>query len=505
MTTLNLKALLPAMSMAIALTTPAIAQDIPNIPSEVTLFKNVMVFDGVNDGLKDVDVLVVKNKIHKIAVDIPESGTWEVEVRTGGSKRLPDPVGGIDGYSFTIQTERGIETKEVEVNVIDGGGRTLMPGLIDSHVHVNMYKDGTIPGLQDTTWEEIGARSAAFAQEMLAMGFTTVRDMCGAHGGLRAVIDEGSLPGPRIYSSGACLSQTGGHGDWGIAGQRKNESNLERLEITRLVDGPAEVLHGARRNFALGANYLKIMVSGGVTSIKDPIYQSAFTDEEIAAAVEVAGDMDSYVAMHVFMDSDLSRALDLGVKVVDHGLTITEPTMQKLVEKEAFFSPNLTALAPEALEHPMHQDPTFPPTAKFLWLRKNSEQLFDLVRKYKPKMVFDSDYVLLTGVPYRQSMDFTKAFMAREFGNLWALQMMTSNGGELAALTGRGNPYPEGKLGVIEEGAYADILIVDGNPLEDITAIGAVDTWFDAEPRGQDVPSIRVIMKDGKFYKNTLN
>ncbi len=494
------------MASAVALTTSAAfaqeaAVDIP----PVTLFKNVMVFDGVNDGLQDVDVLVVKNMIHKIAEDIPEAGKWEVEVKTGGAKRLPDPVGGMDGYSFTIQTERGIETKEVEVNVVDGGGRTLMPGLIDSHVHVNMYKDGTIPGLQDTTWEEIGARSAAFAQEMLAMGFTTIRDMCGAHGGLRTVIDQGLLAGPRIYSSGACLSQTGGHGDWGIAGQRKNESNLERLEITRLVDGPAEVFQGGRRNFALGANYLKIMVSGGVTSIKDPIYQSAFTDEEISAAVEVAGDMDSYVAMHVFMDSDLGRALDLGVKVVDHGLTISAENMKKLVEKEAFFSPNLTALAPEALEHPMHQDPTFPPTAKFLWLRKNSEQLMDLVREYKPKMVFDSDYVLLTGVPYRQSMDFTKAFVAREFGNLWALQMMTSNGGELAALTGRGNPYPEGKLGVIEEGAYADILIVDGNPLEDISAIGAVDTWFDAEPRGQDVPSIRVIMKDGKFYKNTLD
>ena len=293
--------------------------------------------------------------------------------------------------------------------VIDGGGRTLMPGLIDSHVHVNMYKDGTIPGLQDTTWEEIAVRSAAFAQEMLAMGFTTIRDMCGAHGGLRTVLDQGLLPGPRIYAAGACLGQTGGHGDWGIAGQRKNESNLERLEITRMVDGTAEMLAGGRRNFALGANYLKIMVSGGVTSIKDPIYQSGLTDEEISAAVRVAASMDSYVAMHVFMDSDMSRALDLGVKVVDHGLTITEPTMKKLVEKGAFFSPNLTALAPEALEHPMHQDPTFPPTAKFLWLRDNSDELVNLVKKYKPKMVLNSDYVLLTGVPYRQSMDFTKA------------------------------------------------------------------------------------------------
>lgn len=437
--------------------------------------------------------------------DIPSSGTWEVDVRTGGVQQLREPSGGMDGYSFTIIKEGKVETKQVEVNVIDGEGRTLMPGLIDSHVHSNMYKDGTLAILQDTTWEEIGARAAAFAQETLAMGFTTIRDMCGAHEGLKKVIDEGLLPGPRIYLSGACISQTSGHGDWGIAGQQKSESNLERLEITRVVDGRNEILEAGRRNFSLGAHYLKVMVSGGVTSTKDPIYASSFTDDEIRAAVETAEDWGSYVAVHVFQDADLSRALDLGVKVIDHGLTISEASMKKLVEKDAFFSPNLTALAPEALEHPMHQDPTFPPTKKFMWLRNNSAQLTDLIKKYKPKMVFDSDYVLLTGVPYRQSMDFTKFNVAREFGNFWALQMMTVNGGELAALTGPENPYPDGKLGVIEEGAYADILIVDGNPLEDISAIGGNEKWFDAEPREQDVSSIRVIMKDGKIYKNTLD
>jgi imidazolonepropionase-like amidohydrolase len=178
--------------------------------------------------------------------------------------------------------------------------------------------------------------------------------------------------------------------------------------------------------------------------------------------------------------------------------------MKKLVEKGAIYSPNLTALAPEALLHPMHQDPDFPPTKKFMWLRNNSAQVFDLMKKYKPRTVFNSDYILLTGVPYRQALDFTKFNLAREFGNFWALQMMTKNGGELAALTGPENPYPDGKLGVIEEGAYADILIVDGDPLEDVRAIGGNDKWFDAEPRSQDIPSIRVIMKDGRIYKNTL-
>ena len=450
--------------LILAFAAPASAAD----EKPQTLFINVNIFDGTSEQLAMNRRVLVEGNL----------------IKTIGDE--------------TLKANKG-------ATIIDGNGKTLMPGLIDSHVHSNMYINGTIPEFQNTTWEEIGARAAAFAQEMLAMGFTTVRDMCGAHGGLKKVIDEGLLAGPRLYLSGACLSQTAGHGDWGIAGQRKGESNLERLEMTRLMDGRPEVLAGGRRNFALGAHYLKIMVSGGVTSVKDPIFQSAFSDDEISAAVETAEDMDTYVAMHVFMDKDLGRALDLGVKSVDHGLTISEENMQKLVEKGAFFSPNLSALAPEALEHPMHQDPTFPPTVKFMYLRDNSSQLIDLIKKYKPKMVFDSDYVLLTGVPYRQSMDFTKFHVAREFGNLWALQTLTSNGGELAALTGRLNPYQDGKLGVIEKGAYADILIVNGNPLEDITAIGANSKWFDAEPREQNIPAIRVIMKDGKVYKNTLN
>ncbi len=430
------------------------------------LFTNVNIFNGTSEKLiNNQNVLVKDNLISKI----------------GSNLKAP----------------KGATT-------IDGKGMTLMPGLIDSHTHLNMYKTTSLPGIEGTTWEEIGARSAAFAQEMLAMGFTTIRDMGGAHVGLKNVIDEGLLPGPRIYTAGGFISQTAGHGDFGMLTQRKGETNMERLEIARVVDGRKEVLQAGRRNFALGAHYLKVMVSGGVTSLKDPIYASQFSDDELSAAVETAADWGSYVAVHVFQDYDLNRSLDLGVKVIDHGLTIKEETMKKLVEKGAIFSPNLTALAPEALLHPAHQDPTFPSTVKFMWLRDNSAELTNLVKKYKPKMVFNSDYVLLTGVPYRQSIDFTKFHVAREFGNFWALQTLTVNGGELAKLTGPENPYQEGDLGVIKEGAYADILIVDGNPLEDIKAIGANDKWFDAEPRGQDVEPIKLIMKDGVIYKNTL-
>ncbi len=481
------------------------ADGIPTLPESVYLFKNVRVFDGLSDSLQDVDVLVVQNKIHRVEADLPQSGTWDIEVSTGGLTQQKDLTGGMDGYTLNFYIEGGLETRSVDVEVVDGGGRTLMPGLIDSHVHINMYRPGTVNDLENTTWEEIGARAAAFAQEMLANGFTTIRDLCGAHEGLKKVIDEGLLPGPRIYLSGGCISQTSGHGDWGLQTVSKGSSYMEQLEMTRVVDGVDEVLEASRRNFRMGAHFLKLMVGGGVTSIMDPLFGSQFTEEEIRAAVETAEDWGTYVAVHVHMDSDIARALDAGVMSIEHAMTISEENMQKLVELGAFYSPNLGGIAREAMAHPMHRDPTFPPTVKFTWLVDNSSEIYDLIRKYRPKIVFNSDYVLLTGVPFRQAMDFTKHVFAREFGNFWTLQMMTSTAGELAAMTTFENPYPDGRLGVIEEGAYADILLVDGNPLDDFSVIGANEKWFDAEPRGQNIPTIRLIMKDGVIYKNTLS
>ena len=482
----------------------ATVNNFKKIPEDVTLFKNVKVFNGTENKLYDVEVLIVKNKIHKIAKTIPTTGTWEIDTKSGGVKQIKGPETGWGGYSFSTYEAGKKVIKQVNVNVINGGGRTLMPGLIDSHTHLNGYKDGNITTLESTTWEEIAARSAAFAQEMLANGFTTIRDMGGAHVGLKKVIDEGLLPGPRIYTAGAWIGQTAGHGDFSLPAMRKGESNTERLEITRMVDGRDEMFAAARRNFGLGAHFLKIFVSGGVTSIKDPIYASQFSDDEVLAAVETAQDLGTYVAMHVHQDADIGRGLDLGVMSVEHGLTISKKNMKKLVKKGAYYSPNLASVSPEAKAHPMHQDPEFPPTRKFMWLVDNSDKCTDLIREYKPKLVFNTDYVLLTGEPYRAALDFTKFIFAREFGNFWALKSLTSTPGELAKLTGLHNPYADGKLGVIEVGAYADILIVDGNPLEDIKAIGGNQKWFDAEPREQEVQSIKLIMKDGKIYKNSL-
>lgn len=415
----------------------------------------------------------------------------------------------LSGMSVLVEGSLIAEISPGSINadgatVIDGGGRTLMPGLIDSHVHFNLNAGSTLPELQQLTWEEIGARAAHAAQEHLQSGFTTVRDMCGMHTGLKKTIDGGYLEGPRIYLAGGCIGQTGGHGDWGFPNQQPGQSYLEQLEITRMVNGRAEVLAGARRNFAMGAHYIKIMVSGGVTSEKDPIDTSQMTDDEIRAAVEVAESYNSYVAMHVHNDADVNRALDLGVMVVDHGTTITRETAERIRDIGAFWSPNTAAMDEMVWSHPFYQDSTTLPYQKMRALWEPSQGVFDIIRDVRPKVVFNSDFILLSGIPFRQALDFAKWQIADYMGNFEALRSMTSVGGELAALTGPRNPYPDGKLGVIEEGAYADMLIVEGNPLEDISAVGGSEQWFAAPPRGQEVKSIRLIMKNGVIYKNTL-
>ncbi len=436
------------------------------------LFTNVMVWDGTSESLRKADVLVSGNKIS------------EISEQPLASAQSPDVV------------------------VIDGGGRTLMPGLIDSHVHFNLMLDGGPTALENATWEEIGTYAVYAAQEWLKNGFTTVRDMGGMHQGMRRVIDKGLIAGPRIYVAGGFLSQTSGHGDFrtesGAVGQFDAVmSNTVRLGISRIADGPDQVTAVSRANFAGGADYLKIMIGGGVSSEKDPLHSEQFTFEELQAAVEAATQWDTYVAAHVYLDEHIQRGLEAGIKVFDHAQFISEKTARDLKRRDAFISPNVAGMNPDLLKHPVYGNPEGPQYPKVLRFMEDSKRLFDVLRSVKPKVVFNSDIVFTTGPKMRAHLDHEKYALASGIGNYEALKAMTSNGGQLAVLTGENNPYP-GKLGVIEKGALADILIVDGDPLSDITAIGGNSEWLDATPRSEDVPSIRVIMKDGKIYKNTL-
>ncbi|MEO9779409.1 MAG: amidohydrolase family protein [Sedimentitalea sp.] len=475
-------------------------------PPSVTLFKNVMVFDGATDGLQDLDVLVVDNKIHKVAEDIPESGTWEVETRKSSVNLSPISGGAGSGYTFIVEDDEGTQTLEITPSVIDGGGRTLMPGLIDSHTHLYLSMGGGRIGMENSRWDLFPAMGAAAAQEWLADGFTTIRDMGGMHDGLRTVIDQGLLEGPRMYLAGSTISQNSGHGDVLLAGQiDPGENNLGRLGIFVVADGPEGVRHAVRQTFGYDATIVKIMMGGGVAGAKSPMFAPQFTDEEITAAVEEATARDVYVSAHIYTDKEIQLALRLGVKTIEHGQFISEESAILLKEKGGYISPFLASIvSDEIFNHPVFGNPNSFEYPRVVAMKESAKDFVSIMQKVRPKMVFSSDIVNSSGVPARQHRDHEKWVFADKFGNFEALKAMTSVGGELALESGQSNPYPH-KLGVIEKGAYADIILVDGNPLEDITVIGGNPKWFDAEPRERGIATINLIMKDGVIYKNTLN
>ncbi|MCP4396311.1 MAG: amidohydrolase family protein [bacterium] len=445
--------------------TSSYAQDAPQLTQ--TLFRNVKVFNGTEDKLYDYDVLVEGNLIKAVGKDV---------------------------------------AAREDAKVIDGEGRILIPGLIDSHVHLNLSMGGGRIGMENSRWDYIAVMGAAAAQDFFADGFTTLRDMGGTHDGLRKVIDDGLLEGPRLYLAGPTISQTSGHGDTLLAGQTDpSENNLGRLGIFMIADGPEEARLAVRKSFSYGSTITKIMIGGGVAGAKSPMFAPQFTDEEITAAVEEAATRDVYVAAHIYEDAHIKRALRLGVKTIEHGQFISEETAILLKQKGGFISPFLASIASdEVFKHPVFGDKNSFEYPRVLEMKENSKNFVEIMKKVKPKMVFSSDIVNSSGADSRRQRDFEKWIFAENFGNFEALKAMTSVGGELAMLSGRSNPYPH-KLGVIEEGAYADILIVDGNPLEDITVIGANKEWFTAPPREKGIPTIRMIMKDGKVYKNTLD
>ena len=432
-----------------------------------TLITNVTIFDGRDEKTTKGSVLIENNLIKEVGSDVkaPEGAT-----------------------------------------VIDGGGKFLMPGLIDSHTH--LYATGvfqTFAGLQASKWDQIGAMASENARDYLYDGYTTVRDTGGMGGGLRELIDSGQIEGPRIYAAGAAIGPTSGHGDWRNPAQRTFEglpADLgNKLNLSYLADGPDEIRKASRLNFAHGASFLKLMAGGGVSSELDPLWSIAYSVEEMKAAVEAASFFDTYVTVHAYTDKTVSMALDAGVKSLEHGQMVSEKTVKRIADEGVFWALNVAGMDPALLKHPNYSMPTVKP--KLEAYLEGSKNLVAYIKKHKPKIVHNVDTVLSTIGFGRAHRDFEKYYFAELFGNHAFLVAATSTGGELAQLTKRRNPYPH-KLGVIEPGAYADILIVDGNPLEDLACLGANEKWFDAPPRDRGFDTIELIMKDGKVYKNTL-
>ncbi|CUK13974.1 dihydroorotase [Shimia thalassica] len=462
---------LAALTLVLASASQTVAQDAP----EQTLFTNVHVFDGVNEArVENASVLVEGNLIKQVSTEA------------------------IDAPNATV---------------INGGGRTLMPGLIESHVHLNLqHMVGGYDTIESRDWQEIGAMAAYAAQSLLMDGFTTVRDPGATQDGIKRAIDRGDAIGPRIYASTAVISQTSGHGDFRLRGQTRLDDRYTfkaaELGMTHIVDGYDATLSATRQNLANGAVFNKMMLSGGVFSSKDPLHTVQGTDDEVRAVVEASAAWGTYATAHVNNPRDIQRGLRLGLGEIMHGQFLDEETAAMMEEAGVFYNPQLSVSSLEAIERTFGPEPSVN-KSKSLQVAEGMARIPDILLKFPnllDKTTFGVDTVTVTPANAMRNRDHEIWFWADKFGNLQTLKSMTSIGGDLAALTGLLNPYAAGPLGVIQEGAYADILLIDGNPLEDITLIGGSQELFDAPDRKPgEIEAMVLIMKDGVIYKNTLN
>jgi imidazolonepropionase-like amidohydrolase len=402
---------------------------------------------------------------------------------------------------------RGLQGAE-DTTVIDGDGRTLMPGLIDGHAHVMINQNfNVVETNMDLT--DLSYNATIVMKRYLADGFTTVRDMGGPTFGLARALDSGRVVGPRLYPSGAFISQTSGHGDFrdrADPGFSINDagdlSNFERMGMGNVADGVPEVLKATRLNLRNGATQIKIMGGGGGSSRFDPIDTTQYSKEEICAIVEAAKDWGTYVAAHTFNERAINRLLDCGVKTFEHGFFMTEQVMKRIAKEGGYVVPQMWGLSPDLAKNPLMPKEKLPMVAQ---LQEEYGDFGELLLKNGVKVVFASDYV----------GDFSDAERARRYEIWWrtqafgsnfeVLKQMTSTAGEMLAMSGPRNPYKSGPLGVIKEGAYADVILVDGNPLEDITVLGGTTKWFDADPEYKLIPTIHLVMKGGHIYRNEIS
>ncbi len=435
-----------AAVLSILVASTALAQ----APAEV-VFRNVRVFDGKSDRLTDATSVLVRGN------QIAAMGPAAVATAPGAT-------------------------------VIEGAGRTLMPGLIDAHWHTTLIR----PTPEQAIYGDLGFTNllaGAEARATLMRGFTSVRDLGGPSFGLKQAIDLGVVEGPRIWPSGAMITVTSGHGDFRMQSELPRDtsrplSRMEQIGGSMVADSPDTVRQRVREQLMLGASQIKLTAGGGVTSPHSPLDVSAFTAEELKAAVDAATNWGTYVAVHAYTPTAVRRAIDAGVKVIEHAHLIDDATARYMAEKGVWLSTQ-----PFLADEPSPFPPGSDQFLKQQQVIAGTEVIYGFVRKHRIKTAFGTD-ILFSEVQARRQGAMVAA-MTRWFSPAEVLRMATSTNGELLALSGLRSPY-KGKLGVIEEGALADLLLVEGDPLANIRLVEDPERNF------------RVIMKDGRIFKNSL-
>ncbi|HLY15779.1 MAG TPA: amidohydrolase family protein [Bryobacteraceae bacterium] len=400
-----------------------------------TLFRNARIFDGESASLREgLDVLVAGGLIQQVA-------------------------------------RRPLETAEPP-DMVDCGGRVLMPGLIDAHVHV--YAAGlNFTRVAQSPFSYLAHFAARFMRASLDRGFTTLRDVGGGDAGLASALKDGLLEGvPRLFYGGRAISQTGGHGDF-----RPGDLCVCHIDsLTVIADGVDAVRHAVREELRHGASHIKLMASGGIASPTDPLERCQYSDDEIQAAVDEASRAGSYVATHCHPAEAVRRSAALGVRSIEHATLIDRDTAEFMAERGAFAVPTMATLA--ALSD--DGEKLGLPAVSLEKLRRIGDRAFaglEIMKRAGVKMGLGTD--LLGAQHVRQTTEFTLRAQV-----LPAIDILRSACAVNAELMGQ-----SGRLGTIREGAAADLLVVDGNPLEDISLLAA---------NGE---RLTVIMKDGRFHK----
>jgi imidazolonepropionase-like amidohydrolase len=426
------------------------AQAAPPRPAAPIVFANFLLFDGKSDAVRGgLRLLIEGNRIRQIA---------------GGDVAPPDGA-----------------------QIIDCGGRVIMPGLIDAHWH-SIFAALPVSALFSADIGYIFLAASAQAERTLMRGFTTIRDLGGPSFALKQAIDDGLVSGPRIYPSGAMITTTGGHGDLRpLSDLPRNPggplSYMERTGAANIADSANEVRLRVREALFAGASQIKLVGGGGVSSPRTTLDMFTFSEPELRAGVEAAADRNTYAAVHAYPSAVIRRAIAAGARCIEHGHLMDEATARLMAEKDIWLS----------TQPFVDDDDTVPLSGQsrinLLQVIAGTSTVYALAKEHKIKTAFGTDLLFSSKLTERQGLMLTH--LTRWYGNADILKMATSVNAELLAMSGSRNPY-QGKLGVIEDGALADLLVIDGNPIDDISLVAKPDKNF------------MVIMKDGKIYKNAL-